>query len=442
MATDGPREGELLPRLLEILDNRYEEKFYDSLSVDELREELSLSRQELEVLVTPLLAKGWVEKDVQTAGGYFHLHFTPLGKQHYDRAKGTTRNEKVRQSLLRSLAKEYDRNVHAITDTDTLAQQLALDWNKVCFNLQIMAMDRLVTLQERAWAGHAYFHVSLTPEGKFAYDNPEPMVIFLSHAAVDEDLGIYFKRAIQDSFPRVEVFVSSDPEDLPPGDPWVSTVLDRLKAARILLVLATSRGLTRKWVWFETGAGWARELRIIPCCVGKARKGQLPAPFSSYQGVNIDDESDLGLLFDILSKVFVSASQPPDLRSILSELTRLDIRLEERERLAAGAGFAVEMRAKVEEGLGKLSEGEKEAIRQLFLEGQLTDRRAIDLVRQKGLLQDNPQFIFPRIQSETGFVQRIWAWNRGEDVTGYRGPWQINSHLKPALEEYLSRKGK
>jgi DNA-binding MarR family transcriptional regulator len=442
MATDGPKQGELLPRLLEILDNRHEEKFYDSLSVDELCKELSLSRQELEVLVTPLLAKGWVEKDVQTAGGYFHLHFTPLGKQHHDRAKGTTRNEKVRQSLLELLAKEYEQSVHAITDSDTLAQQLALDWNKVCFNLQIMAMDRLVTLQEEAWAGHAYFQVSLTPEGKLAFDNPEARVVFLSHAALDEEIAKYLKQVIEASFPNVHVFVSTDPEDLRPGDPWVTVVLEKLAAARVLLVLATARGLTRKWVWFETGGGWARGLRVIPCCVGKVRKGQLPPPFSSNQAVNVDEEGDLQVLLDILAEEFGSPSQSLDLRSETSELVRLDVRVEERGRVGLTSGLAAEMRAKVEEGLAKLSEGETEAIRQLLLEGELTDRRAIELVCQKGLVKDNPAFIFPRIHSETGFVQQVWAWNRAEAMLGYQGPWRINPQLKPALEEFLFRKGK
>src|SRR5213593_4436948 len=98
-------------------------------------------------------------------------------------------------------------------------------------------------------------------------------IVFLSHAAADQEIARHLKQVIETCFPQINVFVSSDPEDLPPGDPWVQTVLANLESAKMLLILATERGLNRKWVWFETGAGWSRGLLFIPCCAGKTRKG-------------------------------------------------------------------------------------------------------------------------------------------------------------------------
>src|SRR2546425_8521661 len=126
----------------------------------------------------------------------------------------------------------------------------------------------------------------------------------------------------------------------------------------------------------------------------------------------------------------------PELAAVILNLTRLDVRVEERARLGS-VPYEAEMRAQVETAFGKLNEGEKEAVRLLFLEGQLTDCRAIELVQQKGLLKDNPMYIYIRIASETGFVQRLWPWNEAENRLGYGGPWALNPHFKPILEEHL-----
>lgn len=57
------REGDLLFRLLKLLNERYEAKFYDPSSFDALSKELSVSKTELEVRLAPLLAAGWVRID-------------------------------------------------------------------------------------------------------------------------------------------------------------------------------------------------------------------------------------------------------------------------------------------------------------------------------------------------------------------------------------------
>ena len=119
------------------------------------------------------------------------------------------------------------------------------------------------------------------------------MLVFLSHAAIDEEIAKYLKEIVEKSFSGVKVFLSTDPEDLPLGDPWVETILQNLRAARLLLVLASGRGISRRWVCFELGAEWGQSHKIIPCCLGKLRKGSLSAPFAIHQQVNIDEEQDL-----------------------------------------------------------------------------------------------------------------------------------------------------
>jgi len=128
--------------------------------------------------------------------------------------------------------------------------------------------------------------------------------IFISHAAIDEELALALKRHLQLCFPEVSVFVSSDPEDLKPGDLWIEKILAALKTAKCVLAITTTRGLSRKWVWFESGRTWFNEVSLIPCCVGALRKTGLLSPFSSLQALELDIANDVTALEVRLATLF------------------------------------------------------------------------------------------------------------------------------------------
>ncbi len=153
---------------------------------------------------------------------------------------------------------------------------------------------------------------------------PDSKLVFLSHAATDQEIAIYVKSVIEKAIPNSGVFVSSDTEDLRPGDEWVKKIRENLRAAKMLLLLASERGLHRPWVWYETGSAWSREIRIIPCCLGKIRKNQLAPPFSSYQALNADETEDLRALLTEIGRELALTVQMPDLGPIAVELRRLD----------------------------------------------------------------------------------------------------------------------
>jgi hypothetical protein len=157
-------------------------------------------------------------------------------------------------------------------------------------------------------------------------------LLFVSHAAVDKELAADLKKAIELAFAGIEVFVSSDPEDLPIGDPWVEQILSALRRAKLILVLGTERSLNRKWVWFESGAGWDRRQQIFTGCVGKLRKNNLPPPFGQHTARNLDEESDCRELFDLIAREFELAQKPTDFAALCLNLIRLDVRAEERQQ--------------------------------------------------------------------------------------------------------------
>jgi len=127
-------------------------------------------------------------------------------------------------------------------------------------------------------------------------------IIFISHAASDNDLALLIKSTFEEKIPGIEAFCSSDPTDLPPGTKWPIEIQDKLKAADILLLLATSRGLNRPWVWFECGTFWFSPKKLIPLCIGKVRKASLPAPFSERMALNLDDPKDVDILIQAIEE--------------------------------------------------------------------------------------------------------------------------------------------
>lgn len=372
MATPNNHE-EMLGAVLARLNDLYEQRFYDSLDVDTLRNEFSLSRQEFRSALAPLYAHGWIEDEIQSAANYFTVRLTVGGKERYDKQTGNTANERIRQQLLVHLARIYEKDPDAMTDSEVLAKELGLERNSVCLNLLIMQRHGLVDLEEKHGVGHALYSVWLTPEGKVAHDNPEPDLIFLSHAAADEEIATCLKRVIERCFSHVKVFVSSDPEDISGGDPWVEKVLANLKSAQVLLILATERGLNRKWVWFETGAAWSQDRLFIPCCLGKKRKGELPPPFWGYQAFNLDEQGDFLNLMKKLQKQFGPTKNEPEIPEILAEITRLNDRAEERERMRATT-HATEHAAITQNILDSLTPPDKDLLRLLLHYGQCDDR--------------------------------------------------------------------
>lgn len=165
----------------------------------------------------------------------------------------------------------------------------------------------------------------VTTQGKPIHDNFHTKLIFVSHAAADEETAMGLKAAMEEVLSGIRVFVSSDPEDLKPGDSWVEVILKNLNQAELILVLATQRGLSRKWVWYESGAGWSRGVRIIPCCVGRIRKGELPAPFSSFQAVNIDDDDGYRHLINtVASELGLPDPNSVDISGLVRKLKAAD----------------------------------------------------------------------------------------------------------------------
>jgi hypothetical protein len=260
--------------------------------------------------------------------------------------------------------------------------------------------------------------------------------IFISHAVVDQEMAIFLKAQIIRVFPNENIFVSSDPEDLKLGDEWVPKILAALESAKFVLVLATERGLGRKWVWFEAGRTWFTGVTMLPCCVGAQRKSTLPSPFSDRMGANLDETPDVKLLFTSLSKLFGDFAAAPNYEEIAGTMIRLDVRAEERKKCLDDPMATEKMRL-VEEQMKGLSTANREAIRQFVIFGELSTAAVRFKVQNTGA--DMNQWLVPEALSErTGWLVSKPGNTPYDDMQ--QNVYAINHEMRPFLKEYFAKR--
>lgn len=259
--------------------------------------------------------------------------------------------------------------------------------------------------------------------------------IFISHAAVDEELAAALKSHLLRCFPGLNVFVSSDPEDLQPGDQWIEKILEALNTARCILAITTIRGLSRKWVWFESGRAWFSGVHLVPCCVGALRKSELPPPFSSRQALELDAPNDVTALENRLASILGATLVPSNAVSFAVNMTRLDVRAEERQKVKDDP-FATELVARIAQVMATLTSAEKHTIRDFTIFGRLTTSAARSYAVQAGVNMEKWSVPWA-LANKTGWLTLVSASKTGdafEDST-YAVNEQIRPHLKVFFEQ-------
>ena len=115
-------------------------------------------------------------------------------------------------------------------------------------------------------------------------------------------MAIQFKEFIEDSFlGMLDVFVSSDENSISSGSRWLDNITDALGSCAIELILCSPKSIQRPWVNFEAGAGWIRDIPVIPLCHSGMKPSKLPLPLNLLQAVEISELSSLKLIFPVLA---------------------------------------------------------------------------------------------------------------------------------------------
>jgi hypothetical protein len=125
--------------------------------------------------------------------------------------------------------------------------------------------------------------------------------IFLSHIALDAVLALELKKWIELAFKgNCVVFVSSSFDDIEPGAPWVRELRQALSGAELLLVICTRKSVNSRWVLFETGCIWGREVTILPIVCDEQL--ELPVLLSENQKLQFSDPKFSKTLIERVAK--------------------------------------------------------------------------------------------------------------------------------------------
>lgn len=136
-----------------------------------------------------------------------------------------------------------------------------------------------------------------------AKSSPKP-VVFISHITEEKEIAIAFKTLIEQGFlGLMEVFVASAPSGLDLGRQWLAQITTKLKQCVIEVVIASPQSVKRPWINFEAGAGWVRDIPVIPLCHSGMTPATLPQPLASLQSVSASQEDDLKRTVETLAKV-------------------------------------------------------------------------------------------------------------------------------------------
>lgn len=136
-------------------------------------------------------------------------------------------------------------------------------------------------------------------------------LVFLSHIADESEIAIAFKDLIEASFlGMIDVFVSSDTDNIAMGQKWLDEITKALKSCVIEVVLCSPVSIKRPWINFEAGAGWIRDIPVIPLCHSGIVPSALPLPLNLLQAANASEIASLKLIFPVLAKA-IGANTPP-----------------------------------------------------------------------------------------------------------------------------------
>ena len=127
--------------------------------------------------------------------------------------------------------------------------------------------------------------------------------IFISHIHEEAEVAKVFKEWLESTFTQnVDVFVSSDPDDNPPGTRWLNNIEGELQELDLMMILCSRTSVGRPWINFEAGASWVKKVPIIPFCYLEMHKRDLPSPLSELQALNLSENNSLSKLMNAIAK--------------------------------------------------------------------------------------------------------------------------------------------
>jgi hypothetical protein len=123
----------------------------------------------------------------------------------------------------------------------------------------------------------------------------------------------------------LEVFVSSDENSISMGQKWLENITSSLKDCSVEVILCSPQSIRRPWINFEAGAGWVRDIPVIPLCHSGMEPSQLPMPLNLLQAAKAGDVSSLKLVFPVLANALGAKSPSVDFTEFTEYVKQFEI---------------------------------------------------------------------------------------------------------------------
>ena len=151
-------------------------------------------------------------------------------------------------------------------------------------------------------------------------------IVFISHITEEKELAVRTKELIENSFlGMIEVFVSSDEHSIALGQKWLDNITQSLKSCALEIILCSPKSVTRPWINFEAGAGWIREIPVIPLCHSGMTPSKLPMPLNLLQAATANEISSLKLLFPVLAQTLGSKTPETDFSDFTQKVREFEL---------------------------------------------------------------------------------------------------------------------
>lgn len=152
-------------------------------------------------------------------------------------------------------------------------------------------------------------------------------LVFISHIAEEKEVAIAVKELIENSFlGLIEVFVSSDQHSIGMGQKWLDQISAALKKCVVEIVLCSPKSINRPWINFEAGAGWVRDISVIPLCHSGLDPSKLPMPLNLLQAAKAGEVSSLKLIFPVLAQALGSTTPSTDFSDFVALVRQFEAR--------------------------------------------------------------------------------------------------------------------
>jgi len=139
-------------------------------------------------------------------------------------------------------------------------------------------------------------------------------LVFISHINAEKEIAIKFKELIEEHFlGLIDVFVSSDGKSIKMGKKWMSDISNALQGCVIEIMISSPISIQRPWINFEAGAGWVRNIPVIPLCHSGMTPSKLPIPLNLLQATKATDATGLQNIFSELANAIGAKTPEVDL---------------------------------------------------------------------------------------------------------------------------------